>query len=352
MYLLMLALQLISLVFLIVPEQRITNACQLLEISTQYKKLDSALSALHHLSDSVSSVRVNPQIKKIEIGDSGLHVMKLRASLYRSGLKNNIHNPQFDSSLLQLVRFFQFHHGLSADGIVGKQTIAELNINMKNRLSMARAYLPTTLKWIDFSVKKAVIINIPAYMMYIYDGDRIYSSKVIVGKEKTRTIELSSVMKEVIINPFWDIPKSILYKEIIPELRRDTEFLERNHMEWVGDRLRQLPGDDNALGKIKFNFTNPYNIYLHDTPAKELFSREIRAFSHGCIRVQGPIPLALFLLKGTEWAKNEVLDSLILSGKEKRLPIQDEIRVEVIYLPVFVDADGHLQFRKDIYKKR
>jgi murein L,D-transpeptidase YcbB/YkuD len=175
---------------------------------------------------------------------------------------------------------------------------------------------------------------------------------VVVGKNNTRTAEFGAEMNEVVLNPYWEIPPSILQKEILPALKRDPGYLERNHMEWKGNRLRQRPGPDNALGMIKFLFPNPFNMYLHDTPSKELFKKEKRAFSHGCIRVADPLKLAVFALSGTEWQDEKAIQAALLRVTDKRISMEQKIHVEVTYLTAFVDGNGDLNFRRDLYQKQ
>jgi murein L,D-transpeptidase YcbB/YkuD len=159
------------------------------------------------------------------------------------------------------------------------------------------------------------------------------------------------MMKYIVFNPYWNIPDQIAEKEIIPAISKNKDYLKENHMEWYDGRLRQVPGPDNALGAIKFVFPNPFDIYLHDTPAKGLFKEQKRAFSHGCIRISAPHQLAVYLLRGQPGWSPQKMDEILSKGKEHYVKLEREIPVYILYLTAFVGFDGNLNFRDDIYQK-
>jgi len=159
------------------------------------------------------------------------------------------------------------------------------------------------------------------------------------------------MMKYIVFNPYWNIPDKIVEKEIIPEIAKNKDYLRNNHMEWADGRLRQLPGLDNALGAIKFVFPNPYDIYLHDTPAKGLFKEQKRAFSHGCIRISAPYQLAAYLLREQAGWSTAQMDDILSTKKENYIKLEKEVPVYILYLTAFVDFEGKLNFRDDIYHK-
>lgn len=327
--------------------------CHNMILSLQSRLLDSVVVRLEQHTEKEGWSKIGPGIKKLQKGDSGLTVLQVRKCLVEQGYHNNILNPVFDELLESVVKSYQFHHGLITDGIIGKATAREINTPLSERMRMILANLPSAKKWETEQSERSVAINIPAFMLYTNEGIGAgFSCKVVVGRLEDPTAEFSALMEEVVVNPYWDIPNSILKKEIIPQMKKDTDFLERNHMEWIGNRLRQKPGDDNALGRIKFIFPNPYHMYLHDTPAKQLFEREIRAFSHGCIRVADPYGLAMFCLKSTQWGTLDKIVQLTQTEKEVRISLKERIPVRVVYLTAFADQAGHLHFRPDLYKKR
>ena len=156
-------------------------------------------------------------------------------------------------------------------------------------------------------------------------------------------------MKYVVFSPYWNVPPNIMRKEILPAMKRNSQYLSENNMEWQGNIIRQVPGPWNALGGVKFVFPNGYDIYLHDTPSKLLFNESTRTFSHGCIRISEPKKLAMFLLADQEQWTAESIESAMSSRIEKFVPLKKPIPVYVVYLTAFVDADGLLNFSKDVY---
>ena len=215
-----------------------------------------------------------------------------------------------------------------------------------------------------------VAVNIAAqYLQVVEDGASPLVSKVIVGKPSTPTPVLSSEFAKVIFNPPWNVPASIAVNEILPELRRDQAYLLKENMIIVGrssdphglaidwssmsvgqfaTRLRQLPGEGNALGRIKFEFPNPYTVYLHDTPAKRLFERARRTFSHGCMRIERPGDLAAYLLRDQGWGRAEI-ETAIAEGRTREVSLQRPVTLWVLYLTAFVEADRAVHFREDVY---
>jgi murein L,D-transpeptidase YcbB/YkuD len=327
--------------------------CHNMNLSIQSRLLDSAMLQLEKFTEKEAWSKIGEGIKKVKKGDSGLTVLQVRKCFAEQGYHNNISNPVFDDLLEHLVKSFQFHHGLTTDGIIGRATLREINIPVSERIRIILANFPAAKKWEKEHAQRSVVINIPAFMLHANElSGTGFSCRVVVGKLEDPTAEFTAQMDEVVFNPYWEIPNSILKKEILPQIKKDPDFLKKNHMEWIGNRLRQKPGEDNALGKIKFIFPNSFNMYLHDTPAKQLFDRSIRAFSHGCIRVADPQALALFCLKGTEWGDLNKIEQLTHSGKERRIALKEKIPVRIVYLTAFADQSGHLNFRPDLYKKR
>jgi murein L,D-transpeptidase YcbB/YkuD len=174
---------------------------------------------------------------------------------------------------------------------------------------------------------------------------------VIVGKETNKTAIFRSNITHIVFSPYWNIPTSILRKEITPLINRNPEYIIKNNMEWYNGRLRQKPGPDNALGGIKFIFPNPFNIYLHDTPTKYLFEKEKRSFSHGCIRIGNPVELASYLLEGENHWTDEMIIEAMNRKTELIIQISERVPVYVVYFTAFVDADQKLNYREDIYKR-
>jgi len=195
-----------------------------------------------------------------------------------------------------------------------------------------------------------VVVNIPAFMLtFVRNGKIALRSPVVVGKTVTKTVIFSGMMSQVVFNPYWNVPQSIINKEIKPGMVKDPDYLAKHNMEWNNGQVRQKPGKNNSLGLVKFLFPNSNDIYIHDTPAKSLFGRESRAFSHGCIRVGKPRELAIEALKeDPEWTP-EKIDRAMRSGQETPVTLKKKIPVHIGYFTAWIDDAGTLRFFDDIY---
>ena len=253
-------------------------------------------------------------------------------------------------ALQKKISIFQKDHGLLEDGKLSQACKAMLNLPISKRILIIRENMERAARIPPMSAFQ-VMVNIPNFELEMYVHDTlVFQSDVIVGKRKTKTAIITGRFESIVINPYWNIPNSILQKEILPEIKRNEMYLKENDMEWIGKRLRQKPGNKNALGKIKFIFPNPYNMYLHDTPNKYLFLKRIRMFSHGCIRIAKPIELAVLILQKEK--KNlslELLNELIKKRREIFIPLSGVVQIVVYYMTAFVAANGHLNYRNDIY---
>jgi murein L,D-transpeptidase YcbB/YkuD len=200
-----------------------------------------------------------------------------------------------------------------------------------------------------------VVINIPSLMLYAYeDSGKAFEMPVIVGKEGTGTLMFSGNINQIVFNPTWKIPKSIVEKEIMPKTKDDPNYLKKNNMEIISKNdsvptISQKPYKTNPLGKAKFVFPNNYDIYLHDTPDKTLFTQPDRALSHGCIRVADAEKLAQYLLRNqSDWSKEKV-HSAMNNGKEQNVTVKNTEPVYITYHTAWVDEKGQLSFRNDVY---
>jgi L,D-transpeptidase YcbB len=182
-------------------------------------------------------------------------------------------------------------------------------------------------------------------------GHSVLTMKTVVGKEYTRTPFFAARIAEVIVNPWWNVPDSIAVKELWPKQRRDPSYFAREHMVGTNGRIRQRPGEWNALGRLKFNMPNRYDVYLHDTPAKSLFDQPFRAFSHGCIRLERPLELALYLLRDQPRWTTAAIESDITAGTERAIRLTTPQPVYVLYWTAWVGDDGHMEFHRDHYER-
>ncbi len=279
----------------------------------------------------------------------------------------------FDPALEAGVRIFQARHGLEADGLVGRKTLAALNVPVETRVKALRINLARIRAFKPWGPSYLLVI-VPGFEAYfVRDHRTILDTRVVVGEPDWPTPGINGMMTRLEINPYWNVPRSILIKEMIPRLRRDPGYLERENIrvfngwgsgareldratiDWTkGEarayRLRQDPGPENALGSLKFTFNNKHSIYLHDTSAKSLFNRSERALSHGCVRVHKPFDLAVLLLEGNDGWDAAKLESAISSGRNRTLALERAHPVHLVYWTAWADEDGRAQFRNDVYK--
>ncbi len=291
--------------------------------------------------------------------------------------QENPKSLRYDSCLKKAVIHFQRRHALHASGVINQATRKALNIPLSKRITKLQLNLDR-IKWLrDTPPGKHIWINIPAFMLYVeQDGKLLQKIKVIVGKPGHPTPIFGDEVETIVLNPYWNIPKSIIQKEMIPKLLVNPYALKRRGIEifngwgnnakivdpttvnWgeylyserVPYRFAQLPGKRNALGKIKFLFPNQFSVYMHDTPQKRLFRRGVRAFSHGCVRLSQPRAL-LKTFAHFEPNVDYQASQHILKGKERhRIDLQQKIPVDITYLTAWVDHDGTVQYRNDIYR--
>lgn len=323
-------------------------------VYVQYRLLRTYLKKMRTLEESGGWPVINsPKDMQYKLNDSSPVLLKIRERLFLTeDLLYNNQRAVFDESLLKGVKHFQQRHGYQESGFITHQLIEEMNVPVTKRIrqiviNMERCrWLPVTLNGNYF------VINIPEFRFHAFESDRhIWSMKVVVGKQLNQTAVFNGKLKYVVFSPYWNIPPGIMKKEILPALRRDKMYLRKNNMEWHDRKIRQKPGAENALGLVKFLFPNNHNIYMHDTPSKSLFDQDNRAFSHGCIRVEQPRKLALYVLRDQpEWTENRI-DSAMHSGNELFVAIKNPIPVYIAYFTAWVDRSGKLNFRKDIYKR-
>lgn len=314
-------------------------------------------------------------VRTVLIGHSGPSTAKVRARLVALGdLAPGGPDAVFDEEMEAAVIRFQRRHGLNADGIAGEGTQQAMNVSAAARLAQAVATLER-LRWTnrDFG-KRHIFVNLADYTVQVMDnGVTLFEERVVIGQtEDHQTPEFSDQMTYLVVNPTWTVPRSIATKEILPELQENPSYLADNNMELLrydnGETpnplmtdwhsytkntfpfmIRQQPGEDNALGQVKFMFPNEFDIYLHDTPSRGLFAKQRRAFSHGCVRVQDPIELARVLLGASGDLSDEKLGKSLESGRETRLQLPEPIPVHLTYRTAWVDEAGVSQFREDIY---
>lgn len=259
-------------------------------------------------------------------------------------------SPVYDEAVRAAVLRFQERNGLRADGKLNAKTIARLNVSAAERVAQISLNMERWRVYGRDLATTRVEVNAPdATAVLFRDNAPVLKMNAVVGAPGHDTPTLSSTINTVVLNPPWNIPRSIIQNEIKPLLKRNPNYLTENRMYWSGDQLIQEPGPRNALGRIKFEFPNRYSVYLHDTPARRLFTDPERAQSHGCVRLERPLDLALELLQGDpEWTR-ETVEQAIREGDTKRIALTEPTAVVITYQTVFVGDDGMVQFRPDIY---
>ncbi|MFN5814373.1 MAG: murein L,D-transpeptidase [Bacteroidota bacterium] len=317
----------------------------------QYDLLKNHLSIYRQIENDGGWDSIPLPKKSIQYGDAGKIVTAIKKRLFTTGeFAKTDTAPDFNLALESAVKQFQQTHGLKTDGIVNRTTLLELNVAVKDRIEQIILNMERC-RWLPNQTQtNYLLVNIPQYKLYVFNKDGLsFACKAVVGKETNRTVIFKGDMKYVVFSPYWNVPPNIMRKEILPAMKRNSQYLSENNMEWHGNIIRQVPGPWNALGGVKFVFPNGYDIYLHDTPSKLLFNESTRTFSHGCIRISEPKKLAMFLLADQEQWTAESIESAMSSRIEKFVPLKKPIPVYVVYLTAFVDADGLLNFSKDVY---
>ena len=305
-------------------------------------------------------------------GDIGNEVVLLRNALIKRGYLKSNFSEIYDGNLRRAVQLFQLRHGLAPDGIAGPATFSEIGRTADERLASVIVALERE-RWTNFDLgSRHVIVNLPDFSTKLFeDGALIFETRNVIGTpvDEQRTPEFSDVIEHIITNPTWNVPKSITLKEYLPEMQEDP--LAHDYLELVDlDReivprsfvdfneydeetfpydLKQMPSITNALGLVKFMFPNQYSIYLHDTPSKPLFDLEVRAFSHGCIRLQKPFEFAYELLKPQTSDPKAQFQEAIGTGEETVVYLRKPVQVHLIYRTAFVDELGVINYRRDIY---
>jgi murein L,D-transpeptidase YcbB/YkuD len=275
-----------------------------------------------------------------------------------------------------MIAKFQQRHGLTVDSSVGPGTRSALNLPVSARVHQIEANLER-LRWLPVDAgERFVVVNVPAFILYAFNGTkRELTMRVVVGDElaSRRTPIFADTMEYIQFGPYWNVPRSIAVGEILPKARADRGYLARNNYQILrgwGDnapvvdprslsntalfsaryRVRQKPGPDNALGRVKFMFPNDFAVYLHDTPSKGRFEQADRAVSHGCVRVADPEALAAFVLAGrNDWPRDKIATTLS-AGQRVRVNLRDGPPVYLIYLTAYA-REGEVFFRDDIYDR-
>lgn len=281
----------------------------------------------------------------------------------------------FDEATIAALKTFQARHGLEPDGVLGRQTLLALNITAEQRVAQVALNMERW-RWMPIDMGRSyILVNLAAFQLSIFDqGQVVHEARVVVGTSNTRTPVFSRKMTYLEVNPYWHVPSKIVRDEIFPKAKRDPAYLAKQGYELLSDwteqavpvdprtldwvhmtslryRVRQVPGDKNSLGRIKMMFPNEFDVYLHDTPSKNLFNRANRTFSHGCIRVEHPFDVAETILRltGTKDWDRPRLDEALATNQRTIVRLKQPIPIHISYVTAFVADDGTVNFRSDIY---
>ena len=363
-----------------VTEHRLADAVkQTAPQLPMYDGLRRALARYRQLTDHPAwqSPLPPPPGRKLEEGQAydGLAQLTQRLQAVGDLAPETPLPPLFQEPLVSALKRFQERHGLAVDGILGRATLEQLNVKPARRVRQIELALER-LRWTPYlQAPRMIVVNVPEFMLRAYEvhDGRVavkLAMKVIVGKTlDTRTPLFGEAMRFIEFSPYWNVPSSIAEKELIPRLQRDPAYFEQQGFEFVTDsaqvvttlapehleavqagrwRIRQRPGPLNPLGDIKFVFPNNDQIYLHHTPETQLFARERRDFSHGCIRVEAPLALARFVLQDQPDWTEERIQAAMAKGESSTLRLQTPLPVLIAYSTVIVQ-NGHVSFYPDIY---
>jgi murein L,D-transpeptidase YcbB/YkuD len=309
----------------------------------------------------------------LRVDSAGPRVAMLRRRLAVEGdltPHSDTTSEVFDSVLDAAVRRFQHRHALNEDGVVGPGTLRELNVPVETRIDQIRINLERA-RWVLHDLEDAIVaVNIAGQRTYLVEhGGVVWESRAIVGRSYTRTPVFAAAMRYIVLNPTWTVPPGIV-GEVLAAVRADPDYLRRERMRILNPAgrvvdpssidftrmtarnfpytFRQDAGPANPLGRIKFMFPNEHNVYLHDTPARALFDREDRTFSHGCIRVQDPLRLAELLLGDAGWDRTG-LEAAIATGETRTIQLPAPVPTLMLYWTASTDLHGELHYYRDVY---
>ncbi len=333
-----------------------------------YKSLKNALKIINRYPKDKIGAIYNGD-KKITRNDSSAAVIQIKKRLIYWGdlKKSDSLTPIYDSEMQQAVKKFQIRHGLSADGVIGKGTVAALNFTKKQRQRQIIANLERW-RWFPRSMSDHyIVVNIPGYLLTLVKAkDTIEQKRIVVGKIERKTPVLTSTFNSVVLNPTWTVPPTILREDLLPSATKNRGYFEERDItiyDWQNNlispaswnpekfksyRYVQSPGDHNSLGQVKFNFPNKYMVYLHDTNHRDYFLRSYRSLSSGCVRVEDPLPLAAYLIGNEKRWPIDSIYKIIETKKTTTIRLRDKIKIHQLYWTAWSEK-GQLIFRDDIY---
>ena len=326
------------------------------DVNPAYSALKDQLDKYVDIAKKGGWPPISPMKKRLKKGMRAPEIAVIKRRLEITGdIQGNDSSLVFNDTLMNGIRHFQERHGYTPSGVISDSLIKEMNVPVLKRIQQIIMNMER-MRWMATRENgNLIVVNIPEFVLHVYEGNKkAFDMDVVVGKEGHNTMMFNGDLNQVVFCPNWNVPQSIVQKEILPAIEKDKNYLQKENMEITGEEdgmpvIRQLPGGKNALGKVKFLFPNSFNIYFHDTPAKSLFEKDKRAYSHGCIRLKEPEKMANYILRDQpEWTPGRIEEAMN-AGKEKFVKVKDPIPVLITYYTAWVDENGQLNFRGDIY---
>ena len=322
----------------------------------QYSLLQAELTRYNEIAENGGWTKINATRKFYQKDLNDPVVTQIKKRLRASGhFNSNDNSTLFTSELADAVKKVQRQYGFEPNGVVDAALLKQLNVPVQGRIAQLMVNMERALELPVSNSSTRLVANIPEFKLHVYDGERhAFDMAIVVGTQSNKTETFNDEMTQIVFSPYWNVPPSIVKGELLPAMRRDRGYLRRNGYEQIGTEgglpvIRQKPGAGNALGKVKFLFPNSHAIYFHDTPAKSLFALRKRTFSHGCIRLAEPQKLAEYLLRNNpEWTPAKI-QAAMNAGKEQFVKLEAPVAISITYFTAFVDENGQLNFREDVY---
>ena len=326
-------------------------------VNIYYQRLKKELVHYHEIDKlgGWQEIALN-KLTKYNPGDSALVIKQVKQRLQTSDNDKIVDTTEYyTSGLIAVIKRTQKSFGIKEDGVINAALIKELNVSVKERIKKLLINLER-MRWVPQQPEgDLIIVNIPEFRLHVFEGaKKLFSINIVAGKAANNTVIFSGLLRYVVFSPYWNVPPSIVRNEVLPAIKRNHNYLAKMNMEQTGYSdglpvIRQKPGGANALGKVKFIFPNSYNIYFHDTPSKSLFNEDNRAFSHGCIRLAEPAKFATYLLRNQpEWTPQKI-NVAMSASIEKWVTLKKSLPVFITYFTAWVDSEGLLNFRDDVY---
>ncbi|MBA4139103.1 MAG: L,D-transpeptidase family protein [Segetibacter sp.] len=328
------------------------------DANPSYKKLKDQLQDYYNIAKNGGWPFITTTVdkKKLKKGSASPVILNIKRRLQATGeLAAADTTNVFDDNLEGAIKTFQLRHGYTPTGVITTALIKDMNVFVEQRIQQLLINMDR-MRWMPQEPEgNLIVVNIPEFVLHVYEGKtKVRDMPVVVGKEGHNTMAFTGNLNQVVFSPYWNVTPDIVKEEVLPAMEKDPDYLIRNNMEQTGEEegipvIRQLPGPKNSLGQVKFLFPNDFNIYFHDTPAKSLFSSDKRAYSHGCIRLSDPVWLATYLLRDQKSWTPEKIDEAMNSGEEEFVRVKKPVSVYITYYTAWVDENGLLNFRDDIY---